>query len=63
MVDANCTFDEIEAMRRGRAYEELGIYWFEEPMQPYMRDSHARLAAALDLPIAIGENYYTRHHN
>lgn len=61
MVDANCAFDEIEAMRRGRAYEELGVYWFEEPMQPYMRDSHIRLAAALDLPIAIGENYFTRH--
>ena len=61
MVDANCAFDEIEAMRRGRAYEELGIYWFEEPMQPYMRDSHKRLASSLDIPIAIGENYFTRH--
>jgi len=61
MVDANCAFDEIEAMRRGRAYEELGVYWFEEPMQPYLRDSHVRLASALDIPIAIGENYYTRH--
>jgi L-alanine-DL-glutamate epimerase-like enolase superfamily enzyme len=48
-------------MRRGRVYEELGVYWFEEPMQPYMRDSHIRLAAALDIPIAIGENYFTRH--
>jgi L-alanine-DL-glutamate epimerase-like enolase superfamily enzyme len=61
MVDANCAFGEIEAMRRGRVYEELGVYWFEEPMQPYMRDSHIRLAAALDIPIAIGENYFTRH--
>lgn len=61
MVDANCAFNEIEAMRRGRAYEELGIYWFEEPMQPYMRDSHKRLASSLDIPIAIGENYFTRH--
>ncbi len=61
MVDANCAFDETEAMRRGRVYEQLGVYWFEEPMQPYMRDSHVRLAAALDIPIAIGENYYTRH--
>lgn len=61
MVDANCAFDEAQAMRRGRVYEELGAYWFEEPMQPYMRDSHVRLAAALDMPIAIGENYFTRH--
>ena len=61
MVDANCAFDEMEAMRRGRVYQELGIFWFEEPMQPYMRDSHVRLAAALDIPIATGENYFTRH--
>jgi L-alanine-DL-glutamate epimerase-like enolase superfamily enzyme len=61
MVDANCIFDEAEAFRRGRAYEENGVYWFEEPMQPYLRDSHRKLAEALDIPIAIGENYYTRH--
>jgi len=61
MVDANCIFDEAEAFRRGRAYEQAGVYWFEEPMQPYLRDSHRKLAEALDIPIAIGENYYTRH--
>ena len=61
MVDANCAFDEAEALRRGRAYEQLGVYWFEEPVQPYLRDSQARLAAALDVPIAVGENYFTRH--
>ena len=61
MVDANCAFDEAEALRRGRAYEKLGVFWFEEPIQPYMRDSHARLARELDIAIAIGENYFTRH--
>lgn len=61
MVDANCAFDEAEALRRGRAYEQLGVFWFEEPIQPYQRDSHARLAQSLDIAIAVGENYYTRH--
>ncbi|MCI9338201.1 MAG: mandelate racemase/muconate lactonizing enzyme family protein [Lachnospiraceae bacterium] len=61
MVDANCIFDEAEALRRGHAYEELGVYWFEEPLQPYMRDSHVRLRDKLRIPIAVGENYYTRH--
>lgn len=61
MVDANCAFDEAEALRRGHAYEELGVYWFEEPLQPYMRDSYARLKDKLRIPIAAGENYYTRH--
>ncbi len=61
MVDASCAFDETEALRRGYAYEELGVYWFEEPLQPYMRDSHVRLQDKLRMPVAVGENYYTRH--
>ena len=61
MVDANCIFDEAEALRRGRAYEKLGVFWFEEPIQPYQRDSRIRLAQQLDIAIAIGENYFTRH--
>ena len=61
MVDANCIFDEAESLYRGKAYEDEGVYWFEEPMQPYMRDAHSRLAGALRIPIAIGENYFTRH--
>lgn len=61
MVDANCIFDEAEALRRGSAYEDEGIYWFEEPVQPYLRDAHVRLAKKLKISIAIGENYYTRH--
>ncbi len=61
MVDANQIFDEVEALRRGRKYQELGVYWFEEPMKPQLMEGHARLAKALDIPIAIGENYYTKH--
>lgn len=61
MVDANCIFDEAEALRRGYAYEELGVYWFEEPLQPYLRVAHTRLKDKLRIPIAVGENYYTRH--
>jgi L-alanine-DL-glutamate epimerase-like enolase superfamily enzyme len=61
MVDANCAFDEAEALRRGRAYEKLDVFWFEEPIQPYERDGHARLCSQLDISIAAGENYYTRH--
>jgi len=61
MVDANCIFDEVEASFRGKAYDDENVYWFEEPLQPYMRDAHARLAKRIKTPIAIGENYYTRH--
>ncbi|MEX1030329.1 MAG: mandelate racemase/muconate lactonizing enzyme family protein [Paenibacillaceae bacterium] len=62
MVDANQGFDEREAIRRGRAYQELGIRWLEEPLIPQHKENHARLVQALDIPIAIGENYYSKHH-
>ncbi|MDF2961630.1 MAG: Mandelate racemase/muconate lactonizing enzyme N-terminal domain protein [Paenibacillus sp.] len=61
MVDANQGFDEREALRRGRAYQELGIRWFEEPLIPQHKENSARLAQALDIPIAIGENFYSKH--
>lgn len=60
MVDANQALDFPEAVRRGRAYEEEGVLWFEEPMPPRMVENHVRLAQTLDIPIAIGENHYTR---
>ena len=60
MVDANQIFDYNEAVRRGRVYEDLGMYWFEEPMPPEHVAQHVRLCDTLDIPIAAGENHYTR---
>lgn len=58
MVDANQAFDYGEALRRGRAYEQLGCRWFEEPLPAADTAGHVRLAEKLDLPIATGENRY-----
>jgi L-alanine-DL-glutamate epimerase-like enolase superfamily enzyme len=62
MVDANQVFDRVEAMRRGRAYEEAGVYWYEEPLRPHDKEGYADLCAALDVPVAAGENEYTKYH-
>src|SRR5574340_134426 len=61
MVDANQALTTAEAIRRGRAFEDLGCYWWEEPIPADDVDGYAQLADALDLPIATGENLYTRH--
>lgn len=58
MVDANQAFDFAEALRRGRAYSELGVRWFEEPLPAADTAAHVRLAERLDVPIATGENRY-----
>jgi len=61
MVDANQSLTTAEAVRRGRAFEELGIHWWEEPIPADDVDGYAELARALDIPVAGGENLYTRH--
>jgi L-alanine-DL-glutamate epimerase-like enolase superfamily enzyme len=56
MVDANQVFSLPEALRRGRVYQELGCFWFEEPLRADDHAGLAELARALDLRIATGEN-------
>ncbi|MDP9381101.1 MAG: mandelate racemase/muconate lactonizing enzyme family protein [Chloroflexota bacterium] len=60
MVDANQVFGFNEALRRGRVYQDLGCYWFEEPLRADDTDGLARLREALAIPIASGENNYGR---
>jgi L-alanine-DL-glutamate epimerase-like enolase superfamily enzyme len=58
MVDANQVFSLNEALRRGRIYEQLGCYWFEEPLPADDTDGLAQLARELTIRIASGENNY-----
>jgi L-alanine-DL-glutamate epimerase-like enolase superfamily enzyme len=61
LVDANQAFNRVEALRRGRIYQELGCFWYEEPMPPYDHEGFVELAQALDMRIATGENFYNKH--
>ncbi len=54
-VDANQQWDRPTASRVGRALEPMNLFWIEEPLDAYDAEGHARLAAALDTPIATGE--------
>jgi D-arabinonate dehydratase len=56
MVDANQVFSLPEALSRGRVYQELGCFWFEEPLRADDHDGLAELADKLDLRVASGEN-------
>ena len=61
MVDANQVFDRKEALRRGRVYQEMGCFWYEEPLPPHDMEGFALLAEALDIRIATGENLNTKY--
>ncbi|WP_309131187.1 mandelate racemase/muconate lactonizing enzyme family protein [Brevibacterium sp.] len=55
MVDANQQWDRATALRMGRAFDDLGLVWIEEPLDAYDVEGHARLTRTLDTPIATGE--------
>jgi L-alanine-DL-glutamate epimerase-like enolase superfamily enzyme len=61
MVDANQVFDRKEALQRGKVYQELGCFWFEEPLPPPDMEGFAMLAQRLDIRIATGENLNTKY--
>ncbi len=61
MVDANQVFNRNDALRRGRIYQEMGCFWYEEPLPPQEMEGYAELAHALDIRIATGENLATKY--
>ncbi len=61
MADANQSLTESQAIRLGRGLEAFDLTWFEEPLPAWDVEGLARVAAALDTPIASGETEYTRY--
>lgn len=58
MVDFNQGLHRGEAMQRCHMLDHLGLAWIEEPLVYDDLDGYARLAADLETPIQIGENFY-----
>jgi mandelate racemase len=58
MVDFNQGLDMSEALIRCHAIDDLGLAWIEEPIVYDNLDGYAQLAAELETPIQIGENFY-----
>ena len=61
MIDANCAYRYYEAIQLAKKVEEYDVFWFEEPVPPDDYEGHRKLAAATTIPIATGENEYTRY--
>lgn len=60
MLDALWRLEAAEAVRVGRELDARHATWFEAPLKPEDVQGHARLAAALDTPVALGECWRTR---
>lgn len=61
MVDANCAYRYYEAIEIARKMEKYDVFWFEEPVNPDDYKGHKLVSRATTIPIATGENEYTRY--
>ena len=57
MVDYNQALTVADALARGRALDEEGVYWLEEPIRHDDYVGAAKLVRSLKTPIQIGENF------
>jgi L-alanine-DL-glutamate epimerase-like enolase superfamily enzyme len=57
--DANNGYSVGGAIRVGRVLEELGYWWFEEPVQHYHVAAMGEVARRLDITVSAGEQTYT----
>ena len=62
MVDANQSMTAAEARRRASLFEDLDLFWFEEPLPAEDLSGHAHLASGTSIPIAVGESIYSLSH-
>ena len=61
MVDANQSFSYHSVMKISRKLAAFDLTFIEEPLPINDLDSMAALTTSLEVPVAAGENYYTRY--
>ena len=57
MVDYNQALSVANSIARGRALQQEGVYWLEEPTRHDDYRGNAAIARDLSLPLQIGENF------
>jgi L-alanine-DL-glutamate epimerase-like enolase superfamily enzyme len=60
MVDVNQKLDVQGAIRQAQLLEDLDLVWYEEPVTADDLAGCADVARSIAIPIATGENNYTR---
>jgi L-alanine-DL-glutamate epimerase-like enolase superfamily enzyme len=62
MYDGSAAFNPYEALFLGRALEEAGYLWYEEPMREFGTSAYRKLCDALDIPILAPETAEGVHY-
>jgi D-galactarolactone cycloisomerase len=61
LTDANTAYTLDDVRRVMPAFEECAVGWLEEPFPPQDRRAYAAAAKMGRVPLAAGENHYTRY--
>src|SRR5688500_14206511 len=61
MVDVNQRLDVLGNVRQAAELEHLDLVWYEEPVLADDFESCAEVAHAIKIPVATGEDNYTRY--
>jgi L-alanine-DL-glutamate epimerase-like enolase superfamily enzyme len=61
LTDANTAYTLDDVRRVMPAFEECNVAWLEEPFPPQDRRAYAAAARLGRVPLAAGENHYTRY--
>ena len=61
LVDANTNYSLDDVRKVMPAYEEAAVGWLEEPFPPQDRRAYATAASMGRVPLAAGENHFTRY--
>ncbi len=61
LVDANTNYSLDDVRKVMPAYEDAAVGWLEEPFPPQDRRAYATAASMGRVPLAAGENHFTRY--
>lgn len=63
MFDGSAGWDYVEALEFGKAIQDLGFLWYEEPMREFHLGSYTKLCEKLDIPVLAAETSDGVHWN
>lgn len=63
MFDGSAGWDYVNALEFGKAIQDLGFLWYEEPMREFHLGAYTKLCEKLDIPVLAAETSDGVHGN
>ena len=61
LIDGHWKHSPTDILKVAKAYEDLNLYWLEDPIPPENINAMMRFTQSTTTPICTGENLYTSH--